>query len=227
MDVKLLILAIAPAIALILFIYRKDRYEREHGTLLCGVFVLGALSTIPISVVEGFLLKFNFFSGYASVFYLSFVVAGWTEESFKRFVVLKSVFWNEHFNQKMDGIIYSVMTSLGFATVENILYVAVDFKDAFAVGIGRAILSVPAHMLFGVSMGYYLSQSKYGCSEKERRKGKLHSLWIPVLLHGSFNFMVSSENRLFILLFIPYIFYLWRFNLKKIKIYREESKKGN
>ncbi len=83
---------------------------------------------------------------------------------------MKIAFKNQHYSEKLDGIVYSVMASLGFATVENIMYVAISFKDDIYVGITRAFLSVPAHMLFGISIGYYLSRSKYASSTYDANK---------------------------------------------------------
>ena len=151
MDVKLVFLAVAPAITLVLFIYFFDKHDKEPISLLLKVFLFGALAVVPIVYVEDLLMTINIFPGLASAFYVSFIVAGFTEEFFKRLVVMKIAFKNQHYSEKLDGIVYSVMASLGFATVENIMYVAISFKDDIYVGITRAFLSVPAHMLFGIS----------------------------------------------------------------------------
>ena len=138
MDFKLVILAVAPAITLVLFIYFFDKHDKEPISLLLKVFLFGALAVVPIVYVEDLLMTFNIFPGLASAFYVSFIVAGFTEEFFKRLVVMKIAFKNQHYSEKLDGIVYSVMASLGFATVENIMYVAISFKDDIYVGITRA-----------------------------------------------------------------------------------------
>ncbi len=202
---NLIILAVAPAIALVFFIYSFDKYEKEPISLLFKVFSFGALSVIPIVFVEDMLMSFNIFSGLFSAFYISFIVAGFTEEFFKRLIVMKIAFNTRHYSEKLDGIVYSAIASLGFAAVENIMYVAVSFKDDISVGITRAFLSVPAHMLFGITMGYYLSLSKYAKSEKEMKKYYNKSLIVPMVLHGTFNFILLSNHPLLILIFIPYL----------------------
>lgn len=224
MDIKLVMLAIAPGIALVLFMYFFDKYEREPISLLIKVFIFGAISVLPIVFVEDILMSFNIFSGLTSAFYLSFILAGFTEEFFKRLVVMKTAFNTVHYSEKLDGIIYSVMASLGFATVENIMYVAISFKDDISVGITRAFLSVPAHMLFGITMGYYLSLSKFASSESESRKYYKKSLIVPMILHGTFNFILLSNHPLLILIFIPYLIYLWTVNIKRLKEYQKDSK---
>ncbi len=221
---NLIILAVAPAIALVFFIYSFDKYEKEPISLLFKVFSFGALSVIPIVFVEDMLMSFNIFSGLFSAFYISFIVAGFTEEFFKRLIVMKIAFNTRHYSEKLDGIVYSAIASLGFAAVENIMYVAVSFKDDISVGITRAFLSVPAHMLFGITMGYYLSLSKYAKSEKEMKKYYNKSLIVPMVLHGTFNFILLSNHPLLILIFIPYLIYLWTVNIKRLRFYQRESK---
>ncbi|MDK2804571.1 MAG: protease PrsW [Peptostreptococcaceae bacterium] len=227
MDFKLVILAVAPAITLVLFIYFFDKHDKEPISLLLKVFLFGALAVVPIVYVEDLLMTFNIFPGLASAFYVSFIVAGFTEEFFKRLVVMKIAFKNQHYSEKLDGIVYSVMASLGFATVENIMYVAISFKDDIYVGITRAFLSVPAHMLFGISMGYYLSRSKYASSTYDANKYYKKSLIVPMILHGTFNFILLSNHPLLIIVFIPYLIYLWSVSIKRLKIYQLESKKDS
>lgn len=223
MDIKLVALAVAPAITLAVLIYLFDKHDKEPVSLLVKVFIFGALSVIPIIYVENFLMSLNVYSGLLSAFYVSFIVAGFTEEFFKRIVVMKTAYNNPHFDHKIDGIVYCVMASLGFATVENIMYVAVSFKDDIYVGITRAFLSVPAHMLFGISMGYYLSLSKYATDNRQKRMYFRKSLTVPMVLHGIFNFILLSNHPILTTLFIPYLIYLWTVNIKRIRSYQKES----
>lgn len=223
MDVKLVALAVAPAITLAFLIYLYDKHDKEPVSLLIKVFLFGAFSVLPIIYVENFLMSFNVYSGLFSAFYVSFIVAGFTEEFFKRLVVMKTAYNNPHFNHKIDGIVYCVMASLGFATVENIMYVAISFKDDIYVGITRAFLSVPAHMLFGITMGYYLSLSKYATTNVQKRVFFRKSLTVPMVLHGIFNFILLSNHPILTTLFIPYLIYLWSVNIKRIRRYQKES----
>ncbi|SHJ90980.1 PrsW family intramembrane metalloprotease [Tepidibacter formicigenes] len=225
MDLKLLLIAIAPGLALAFGIYLTDRYDKEPVDLLLKVFILGCLSVIPTIVVEKFLSRFNVFSGIMWPLYTAFLVAGFTEEYFKRFVVLKSAFKSHHFNEKLDGIVYCTFSSLGFATVENVMYVVFRFASNPYIGIGRGILSVPAHMLFGVTMGYYLSLAKYCVQEESKCKEFLRkSLIVPVILHGIFDFILIANMPILMVLFIPYVLYLWKINLDKLNEYTKNSR---
>ena len=224
MITRLFVIAITPGIALGMGIYLVDRYDREPLSLLLKMFALGALSVIPVLIVERLLLRINIFSGVLGIAYTSFIVAGFTEEYFKRAVVLYGAYRNKSFNEKLDGIVYAVFSALGFATVENIMYVVYRYTGNYYVGVMRGLLSVPAHTLFAITMGYYLSLAKFSTSEKESRAYHLRSLLIPMLLHGLFNFILMAKIPILMLLFIPYVVYLWRVNLIKLNEYTRESR---
>lgn len=230
MTFKLLIISIAPAISIAVAVYMSDRYEREPIPLLIKTFLLGALMVIPVLVVENALLFFNIFPGILSIAYISFIVAGFTEEYFKRSVVLKYIYRNKNFNERLDGIVYSVFSALGFAVVENILYIVFRFNDNMYIGLYRGILSVPAHAVFGVTMGYYISLAKFcrDCNQEEDRKKYLKkSLYVPMMLHGIFNFILMSGIPVLNIIFIPYFIYLWKSNQKKLDGYILDSRNDN
>lgn len=224
MNTRLFVIAITPGIALALSVYFTDRYDKEPLALLIKVFVLGAVSVIPTALVERFLLGFNVFSGVLSAAFTAFIVAGLTEEFFKRGVVLLTAFKNKAFDEKLDGIVYAIFAALGFATVENIVYVVFRFTTNPHIGIYRGIFSVPAHMLFAVTMGYYLSLAKFTKDEALRKKYLRKSWFVPAVLHGIFNFILMTQLSYAFLVFVPYVVYLWVVNLRKLNEYYVESK---
>lgn len=224
MLTRLFIIAVIPSIAIAIAIYLADRYDREPLSLLIKVFVLGALSVIPVLMVENVLMRLNIFTGLLGAAFTAFIIAGVTEEYFKRAVVLYSAYNSKYFNEKLDGIVYCGFSALGFATIENIMYVVFRFSSNYYVGIMRGILSVPAHILFAVTMGYYLSLAKYTEDEGLRKKYFSRSLWIPAGLHGLFNFILMARIPLLMALFIPYVIYLWRINLIRLNKYTRYSR---
>ncbi len=224
MDLRLLIIAVTPAVTLALAAYFTDRFDREPLRLLMKVFIWGCLSVIPTVIVERSLMAFNMFSGLLASAFTAFLVAGLTEEFFKREVVLRTVYKNKAFNEKLDGIIYAVFASLGFATVENIMYVAVNYSYNPYVGISRGIFSVPTHVLLGVTMGYYLSLAKFSYNENFERMYLRRALVVPALLHGFFDFILMANVPVLLTLFIPYLLYLWVTNLRKLNRYYKDSK---
>lgn len=224
MLTRLVIIAITPTIALGMGIYLVDRYDREPVSLLLKVFILGALSVIPVMFVQKLLLSLNVFPGILSIAYTAFIAAGLTEEFFKRSAVIYGAYHHKHFNEKLDGIVYSVFSALGFATVENIMYVVFRYTGNYYVGIMRGVLSVPAHMLFGITMGYYLSLSKYVDEGRGKSYYYSRSLFVPVMLHGLFNFILMAKIPILMVLFIPYVIYMWIMNLRKLNEYTRDSK---
>ncbi|RKD34216.1 PrsW family intramembrane metalloprotease [Thermohalobacter berrensis] len=223
---RLFIIAITPAISIAYAVYLSDRYDREPIGLLIKTFILGALVVIPTIVVERILMYFNVFPGLIGIAYTAFAVAGLVEEFFKREVVLRLAYQSKHFNEKLDGIVYAIFSALGFATIENIIYVVFRFTYNSYVGLYRGILSVPAHGIFAVTMGYYLSLAKFTNNEVEKRNYLNKSLYMPLILHGIFDFILMSRIPFLAFLFVPYVFYLWRTNQIKLNKYIVESKRN-
>ncbi len=224
MDTRLFIIAITPGLAIILGIYLSDRYDREPFKYLFLTFLLGALSVIPTIFVEKFLMYFNVFPGILGAFYTAFIVAGLTEEYFKRLVVLKVAYNSKHFNEKLDGIVYSVFASMGFATVENVVYVVYRYTNNPYIGLYRGVFSVPAHAVFGVTMGYYLSLAKFSPIKDRTKANYIKSLLMPVIFHGIFDFILMADLPQLTVFFVPYVVYLWWLNQKKLSHYVYDSK---
>lgn len=224
MYLRLFVIAIFPGIALALAAYLTDRFDREPVRLLGKVFLFGALSVIPTAAIEGVLSYFNIFIGVLRVAFTAFIVAGFTEEFIKREVVMRVAFKNAAFDEKLDGIIYAVFAALGFATVENVIYVVFRFATNEYVGISRGIFSVPAHMLFAITMGYYLSLAKFCIYPNLCKSYYRKALIVPMILHGIFDFILMLGNGYLFLIFIPFVIYLWVVNLRKLNEYYRDSK---
>ena len=176
---ELLILAIAPAVLILFYVYRKDRYEPEPKYLVAKVFLLGALSVIPAA-----LLEMPFPSGLFS----SAVVAPVVEEGLKFAVVFFFVYKSSEFDEPMDGIVYAAAAGLGFATIENILYV---LEGGLPVAILRAFLSVPGHVIFSCIWGAALGIAKFR-PESERTRIIILGLAGAMFVHGIFNLSLEA-----------------------------------
>lgn len=223
----LILLAVAPGIILTLFILFQDRYDKEPVRLLIKVFLFGMLATIPTLIVEIIGRSFNIFTGIFGLIFEAFIVIGLAEEFFKRRVVLKTVYNHPAFNERLDGIVYCSVAALGFATLENIIYVVSYYTVSPDIWIMRALLSVPIHMLLGITMGYFLSLAKYCTNLKKCSWYYKKSLLLPALLHGAFDFMLMSSIPLLSLTIIPFVAYLWISSMIKLSRYRKESKAQN
>jgi RsiW-degrading membrane proteinase PrsW (M82 family) len=209
----LLLTAVAPTIALLCYFYKRDKYEREPRRLLLKAFLMGCVSVIPVIFVE---LQLNLFENadesLIAAGYTAFIVAGLVEEAFKYLVFYHYIWKHREFDEMYDGIIYCVFISLGFATVENIGYVV---GSGFSTAFIRAMTAVPAHALFGVAMGYYLGIAKF-ISYSARRKYMRLGFFVPIILHGIYDFILFSQRFYLLAIFVPYMLYLWRRGLRNV-----------
>lgn len=188
----LLALAIAPGIAICLFIYFKDKYNREPLWLLILSFFMGMLSIIPAIIIQLALTKpVEKLMGagilYTAVF--SYLIVALSEEGSK-FLAMRFVpFRRKAFDDPFDGIVYAVMVGMGFATLENIMYVT---DRGLGTGILRMFLSVPAHGTFAVLMGYHLGLAKF--DPANRKRYMFLAIFWPVVFHGTFDFFLFVGN---------------------------------
>jgi len=185
---QLLLLAIAPICAVILYIYFKDIYEKEPKRLLLSSFLFGAIGSIVITTVFYYILDIliplNNAYSIPQQFIKAFVIVGLTEEFSKYIFVRFYAQPKKQFNEPFDGIVYAVMVSMGFAATENVLYV---LESGFSTAILRAFTAVPAHATFGILMGYYMGKAKFS---KNRRLLNICGLLLAVTFHGCYDFFL-------------------------------------
>lgn len=155
--------AVIPAIILMVYIYRHDKREKEPAKLLLRCVIGGCLSAFAAMIIESgatWLMDWYFSRhGASSVQYaiMTAIMVGLAEEGAKYFFLKRS--WSSpEFNYRFDGMVYAVFVSLGFAALENVLYVF-SYGD-MSVAVQRAILTIPAHASFAVYMGLYYARAK-------------------------------------------------------------------
>jgi protease PrsW len=216
----LLLLALAPAVILMMYVYFRDKYEKEPIKLILKGVLLGAIVIFPVGIIE------NFISGFSSdldkipkAAYDGFIMAGATEEAFKFLMVFILIWRNPNFNEKFDGIVYAVSVALGFAAIENLFYVFSG--NSLQVGLLRAFTAVPGHAIFGIVMGFYLGLAKFDL--QHRGKWLLRAFLVPWLLHGLYDFMIMSGYPVLILAFIPFLIFMYRIGLKRMKELSDQS----
>ena len=190
--------AVIPAIILMVRVWRADRYEKESSWLMWQLVKGGILSSLLAMVEErvcsrilGLAVPEN------TVLYnviLYFVIVAVAEESSK-YIFMKRNSWNSpEFTTQYDGVIYAVVTSLGFGLWENISYV---LQYGFRTAVVRAVTAIPGHACFGVFMGVF-----YGFARKYENYGKpglskacrFLSVLFPVLLHGAYDYIATMER---------------------------------
>ena len=220
-KLALIIAAVVPAAYLLFRVYQADKLEKEPPGLLISIVLLGIVTTILASITEqiGDAVLRNLFpqGGLVYDFLLYFVVVAVSEEGFK-YLLLKLRTWKSpHFNCQFDGVVYAVFLSLGFALWENIAYV---LEYGFSAAAARAVTAVPGHACFGVFMGVWYGVAKRMdlAGDREGSKTALrNALWIPVLLHGAYDFIASLEVAWMGILFLAFIAWMFRTALQLIK----------
>jgi len=221
----ILTIAFAPGIFWVWLISRWDKFHPEPRSLIIRTFILGLAVAVPVAVIEVFL--YPEFNGTAQgpmslmlAAYLSFIVAGFPEELGKFLVVRLSMYRSQHFDEPIDGLVYSSTAALGFASIENFVYL---LSLGWEVILLRGFVSTLAHVFFSALWGYPLALYKTG-----RIKSRA-LIWVGLLAsmiaHGVFNFLLFAQNNytfLVILFFIGLgIMFFWALqHANKISHYR-------
>jgi RsiW-degrading membrane proteinase PrsW (M82 family) len=181
--------AVAPGLAICLYFFYKDIYNREPKLNLIMSFIFGAAAIVPAIYFETY-FSYTADGTVAGVAVFSYAIVAFSEE-FCKFIGLRFYAYNQKsFDEPLDGIVYGVIVSMGFATIENLLYVlkAVELGQGWEVGIKRMLLSVPAHATFGVVMGYFVGRAKF--DPKNSLALMTAGIVSAVILHGSFDFFL-------------------------------------
>jgi Predicted membrane protein len=189
-----LLITISPSILILLYFFLSDKFKEPKGTIAL-VFFLGVLICLPAGILNTFMYNtFNNNTEITEKLLGSFAGPAWTEELLKLFILYAIVLKRKEFNEPMDGIVYGVAVSLGFATYENYDYVyrlALEWKEYGIspqdVAIWRSYTAVPMHGLNGCLMGFYIG--KYVFTGDKNFLG--YSFIVPFLMHGIYNYYVQ------------------------------------
>ncbi len=208
-----LLLAVAPTIIIIFFVLKFDRFEKEPTVLLVKLFVIGAITVIPAAILEN-LVPFDMSASHSipQIFLYALLGVALIEETLKYLAVKIYAYNKPSYDEIYDGIIYCVLVSLGFATVENILYVSMYGTSTAII---RSLTAVPAHAIFAVSMGYFMSLGK--ALRTKQTYYRVMTLAVPILLHAIYDFILFIEFEYAMFLFVPYIIFLYFRAIRLIK----------
>ncbi len=185
-------MAAAPALVLVWYYYRQDRRKPEPKGLILKVFFLGIASTVPAVFLELVLKQFEVYMKgipFLVAFFRAFFIAALCEEWIKLQVVKRFVYKTGAFDEVMDGVVYTVIASLGFACMENILYV---MQYDMTVAVVRAFSAVPMHAFVSGIMGYYIGRARYAENTRREKSLMRKGLFIAVLIHGIYDFILFS-----------------------------------
>ncbi len=225
------LLTFVPSVVLLLYFTLSDKFKEPKGTVLL-IFFLGFLICLPAGILNG--LSHDFFydgSKYSDNLTSSFLGPAWAEELLKFSILYLIVLKRNEFNEPMDGLVYGVVVSLGFATYENYTYVyewaeqiakdeGYDFAElSYLVALGRSYSAIPMHGLNGAVMGYYFGMFVFSGD----KKFLILSLLLPYLFHGFYNFLVWPYPMTIIGILVLYSFYLHNDLKNKQKLKKKEN----
>lgn len=185
----LLALAIAPGLAICIYVFYRDVHDREPALNLVMSFFWGMATIVPAILVE-WTARALADRSIAGVIISAFLLVGLVEELSKFLALRYYSFTRRSFDEPLDGIIYSVMVSMGFATLENVMY---SYIYGMSTALMRMFTAVPAHATFAVIMGYYVGKAKFDFVQ--RKKLFLKAIVGATLAHGFYDaFLFFIEN---------------------------------
>lgn len=227
----ILIASLLPVVVLMAYIYKRDTFNKEPWPLLMKAFGFGVLAAMLDILVAGFLQRVvphPADTPLANALYNAFVCAALPEEFCKLLLLYLCIWKNPYFDEYYDGLEYAAFVGLGFAGIENVLYI---MQGGLGLAVGRGIFAVPAHFFFAIFMGYFFSLARFRYS---RRRFFLTLAYIvPVILHGTYDAVLMYINNLqgntdtmqevnaisgsLYIGFLVFFFFVWRFATHKIK----------
>ena len=211
----LLIFAVLPPLLIAYYVYQKDKYDKEPKSLIIKSFLFGCIAILPALFLETIYDP----SIFPNLFLYVFFGIALIEEGVKYFFLRNYMYKKEEFNEPMDGIVYAVMISLGFATVENIFYVFGNEEQGFSVAIMRMFTAIPLHAVCGVILGYFVGLAKFS---EDKQPLFFKGFFLAVLIHALYNYFIFLGHSFIfsIIVLIVAIYY----SKKAIDIHQQDSK---
>lgn len=190
MSIPVAILAIIPGILICVLIFYLDKHDRENYVNLLISFFVGVVAALPALLIQFWLDEAGFdpSENLGLLLVNVFIVVALSEELVKLAGLLGIPYWQDFFNEPLDGIVYAVMIGMGFATLENLIYA---YTFGIETTVVRAFTAVPAHGVFAIIMGYFVGLSKFRPDKKWQLI--LAGLGIAVGVHGLYDFFILQH----------------------------------
>jgi RsiW-degrading membrane proteinase PrsW (M82 family) len=214
--------AVLPALLLVRYFYKANPAPKRF---IIKVFLLGVIYTLPVYILEVILAQYNMFPPWSFILYYffeAFIVAGLCEEYIKLRIIKKYVYGSVFFRGERDGIIFTVVASMGFACMENILYVV---NHSWNMALARGFTAVPMHAVCSGVMGYYVGRAKrsriLNRPEREEQRYINKGLWEAILIHGCYDFFLFLSpilGSVFAMFTIPLVLWYYLELKKRIKM---------
>lgn len=223
--------AILPPFLLVLYIWWKDRYQREPFLELAKAFFYGVISAGIAIVFETALSYMSLVPSEPTTLlqatWKAFVGAAIPEELAKLLMLWLLLRRSKYFDERFDGIVYAACIGMGFAATENIIYLFSNLEQWQSVAVGRAMFAVPGHFFFAVAMGYFYSMVYFG-DMSWRKSARI--FWVPVLLHGTYDALLMMRevgtmwSGILLICFYIFCFKMLKYGRKRIAEHLERDK---
>jgi protease PrsW len=202
-------IAVLPAILLITWLYMQDKIHPEPKRAVYRLFLLGAAVVLPAGLLEQKMMNADLphSTGVRVTLMTAFFVAGMIEEFLKAAVFERAALQKGLIKYPIDAIVYAGAVGLGFATVENILYVT---SSGFSTALLRSVTAVPAHFMFAILMGHFFAESVW--NQKRRALGYI----VPAIAHGIYDSFALSNGWLMDVFLVIYLLILMEISLRLI-----------
>ena len=217
-TIILLIIAILPVYLIGLYVYNKDR-EKEPKKLLTKLFIYGMLACFTAVILElvlGYFFNEEEYMNLFEMFIYAIINIALVEELCKWFIVYNMTYHNSEFDHLYDMVVYSIFTSLGFAVLENILYV---YLGGFTVGLFRAVSAIPGHASYAIIMANYLGKAKVANLNSDmhnEKKNLLLSILMPTFAHGLYDYFLFTDKFILLICYIIFLIVIYKYSQNKI-----------
>lgn len=221
MNIILFSLTVLPSIGLLIYARNKDNYSSIPVPIITKAIIFGSIMVLPAFILEtvfSYSCSFVFYNSTVYTLINSFFGAGLIEETVK-FVVLHCIAtkYDKYFKTTYDGIIFSICSAIGFAILEDIIYVFIYYGGDLSTAIARAV--TPGHFCFSIFMGILYSEAKKYERYNDTKYDHLLilSIIIPATIHGLYDFCLFMNNIVYLLIFLFLLIFLYTYAFKQIK----------
>lgn len=185
----LLILAFGPSLLWMYWLWTRDKFQQEPVGLVAFLMLGGGFFSVCLTLATVPLYANRVPSLQESASMHMLLTAALPEEAFKMLQVLLFAWRAKSWNEPFDGIVYAGATALGFHLVETSFYMFSSLEEGLSAAVYQGLIRgiKPGHMLYGVAMGFFLSQAKFSRTLLARLEYLALALIVPVLLHTAWN----------------------------------------
>ena len=223
--------AILPPFLLVLYVWWKDKYQREPFLEMAKAFLYGVISAGIALLLETALSYMYLVPSEPATLlqaaWKAFVGAAIPEELAKLLMLWLLLRRSKYFDERFDGIVYAACIGMGFAATENIIYLFSNLEQWQSVAVGRAMFAVPGHFLFAVAMGYFYSMIYFG-DMSWRKSARI--FWVPVFLHGTYDALLMMRevgtmwSGILLICFYIFCFKMLKYGRARIAEHLEKDK---